>query len=80
MSSSDKSDIRQKERDLFANMAKVRQPMAPDLMELDPLDPDELKIMLCGFTPEDFAEANKAEIKARFPGFTPSQLKKLANF
>jgi hypothetical protein len=72
MSSSENSDIRQLERGLFASMAKVRQPMAPD-QEQEPLQ-------LGGLSSQDFAELDRAEIKALWPGLTPSQVDELANF
>jgi hypothetical protein len=67
MNSSANSDIRQQERELFASMAKVRQPMAPD----------SLQTQLGGLSSQDFAEASRTAMKARFPSLTDKDLDEL---
>lgn len=74
MTSFTNSDSLPSEDELFASMAKVRQPLAPDL------DPTQLDpVSLAAIAKDDPAHADniRAEVKARFPTLTESQLDEL---
>ncbi len=81
----DKS-IRELERDLFASMAKVQQPLAPDSRELSVKDqPQALKEMpledlLALARTIDWVEADKASIRRRWPTMSEEQVEYWANF
>ncbi len=69
MSSSNDSEIRQAEAGLFASMAKVRQPMAPDSAPTSSPNTAHL--------PGDHADAQWARMKKEFPLLTDKQLDEL---
>jgi hypothetical protein len=71
MNSSDNTDIRQQERELFASMAKVRQPMAPDS---EPMQPETVSSPGGENLPWDHADAMRMRVKARFPTLTDEEL------
>lgn len=70
MANSEK-DIRQQEEELFASMAKVHQPMAPDS---EPTQSGTTSSPGSEKLPWDHADSIRMAVKARFPGLTESQL------
>ena len=74
MSTSDSAARQQKEHALFASMAKVRQPMAPDIPQTKPeseSSPGTANL------PWDHADSMRAQVKAQFPTLTESDLDEL---
>jgi hypothetical protein len=67
MNSSNNTDIRQQEQEIFASMAKVRQPMAPDSAPPQSEEPSSL----------GYAAAFRARMQDRFPSLTDSDLDEL---
>jgi hypothetical protein len=67
MNSSKSTDIRQQEAEIFASMAKVRQPMAPDSAPTQSEEPSSL----------GYAAAFRARVQAQFPTLTDSDLDEL---
>ena len=62
------------EDELFASMAKVQQPLAPDL---DPMQLDYESLAAIAKDDPSHADNIRAEVKARFPGLTESDLDEL---
>lgn len=70
MANSEK-DIRQQEEELFASMAKVHQPMAPDS---EPTQSGQASSQSSEKLPWDHADSIRMAVKARFPGLSESDL------